>query len=92
MRTIHKFILQEETTLHLPEEAPICAVMVQHGKVCLWTEIVVGAPTIERHFQIFPTGGCIPFDTPEATYLYLGTVLMENGFLVWHIYEKINIT
>ena len=84
MKTVYKFQLSPgRTTLNLTAEAKILHVAEQYNGVCLWAELDTDAPGFSRSFCPVPTGGEVPYDSKG----FVGTVLMMNGSLVYHIYE-----
>ena len=84
MKTVHKFQLSPGlTTIGLPEGAKVLHVAEQYTNVCIWVELDVGEAPLNRCFYTVPTGGEVPHDYKR----FIGTVLMMNGCLVYHIYE-----
>lgn len=53
-------------------------------RICVWCEVDPDAPAEYRTFAIRGTGH--PFDAADAG-VYLGTVHMASGALVFHVYE-----
>ena len=84
MKTVHKFQLSPGlTTIGLPEEAKVLHVAEQYNNACIWVELDVGEISFNRNFYTVPTGG----EVPHSNKGFIGTVLMMNGSLVFHIYE-----
>jgi len=85
-RVIHKYELEplEEKVLVLPVGSVVVYVGNQLGKLMMWVQKPVAFETIcvERKFFVFGTGhkiiGCSN---------HIGSVIMNHGDLVWHIYE-----
>lgn len=86
MKTIHKFILEQEVMqdIELPEDAEILTVQNQNEKICLWAMLDPAAPKIHRTFAVFGTGWRI---TTNAKLRYIGTVQLDGGALVSHVFE-----
>lgn len=89
MRTVHKFNLNlGETTIDLPLSAKPVYVGEQYGQLQLWVETMLGEPTFERHYRVFGTGH--PIDDFEGLEIsYVGTVIMDGGAFVAHVYQAV---
>lgn len=85
METIWKFELPLQTTikLNLPKGAKFAAVQVQHDTVCVWYQVNPQNPIKERPLYLVGTG----LTVPEGT-TYLGTVQLNDGHLVLHVFEN----
>lgn len=85
MKTIHKYTLDVvgERTIQMPENAEFLSVQVQHGEICMWFLVDTGEAEISRKFTVIGTG----WEMPNQAVQHLGTVQMEGGSLVWHIFE-----
>lgn len=80
---IFKYALSPEGgDVMLPVGARILAVRDQANQVCLWAEVVPGAPLMTRRFRVIPTGGDVPVDGT-----YIGTFFPVDGVFVFHVYE-----
>jgi hypothetical protein len=84
MRTIHKYELFPETVLDIPRGATVLSVQVQREKPYLWAEVDTSNELTKRKFIGVGTGHTIP---SEARLSFIGTVQLEGGALVFHIYE-----
>lgn len=86
MKKILKYPLQitDDQTVVMPEGAQILTVAIQHGKVTLWALCPETRKVQPRKIEIFGTGNPIP----NGTRTYIGTVLMDGGQLVWHVFER----
>lgn len=72
--------------LELPASASILSVMTQRGRIVLYALVDESEiETRERSIEIFGTGHPV-LDNVRRD--YLGTVVQENGDLVWHIFER----
>ncbi len=88
-KTIFKFpinTLAESQNILMPRGGIIRSAQYQSGILCLWAEVDRLAPMEDRFIEIFGTGHAIP----EADRTFIGTV--QQGSLVWHIYELHHLT
>ena len=82
-RVIWKFILTPGEPTRMPEGARIISVHAQRDDVCLWAEVEPDAAVMRRRFLVVPTGAPVP----RGAAAFLGTVLLKEGALVFHIYS-----
>lgn len=92
MRSIYKYDIVETKDSII--EGPITKLLhvgVQHNSIKVWAEIDTNAPI--RKFQIIPIGTGWNLDSARAdkqsildTHTYMGTVMLANGNLVFHVY------
>lgn len=92
MRSIYKYDIVE--AMDGIVEGPITKLLhvgVQHNSIKVWAEIDTNAPI--RKFQILPIGTGWNLDSTRAdkqsildTHTYMGTVMLANGNLVFHVY------
>jgi hypothetical protein len=68
-------------TVEIPAGATIVHVGIVREAIHIWARVNPEAATIERRFQVLPTGA--PFDPADGQ--YVGTVIDEP--LVWHVFE-----
>ncbi len=80
MRTIHKYGLGASK---MPGNAKIISTGIQEGEVFYWAEVDTDQPIVTRLVGATPTGGKIP----EGA-VHVGTILTDFGKLVWHIYDR----
>lgn len=71
-------------TLELPKYANILHIAEVNGTIYLWARVDPEAPMVQREFRIFATGQDLPNDN---NILYLKTIIMHGGALVWHLFE-----
>lgn len=65
------------------------AVQDQGGLPCLWFQVDPNVETETRTFRMVTTGEV--FKEPEGSrYLYCGTVQIQNGTYVVHVYEEVS--
>jgi hypothetical protein len=83
MKRIFKYELAIEHSqlIEMPAKARILSVGNQGDQVCLWAEVDPDSPTLERRVLIAGTGHA----TPPGE--FIGTVLTNDGSLVWHVYD-----
>ena len=92
MRSIYKYDIVEAKDGII--EGPITKLLhvgAQHNSIKIWAEIDTNAPI--RKFQILPLGTGWNLDTGRTdkqcvldTHTYMGTVMLANGNLVFHVY------
>jgi hypothetical protein len=92
MRSIYKYDIVEAKDGII--EGPITKLLhvgVQHNSIKVWAEIDTNAPI--RKFQILPIGTGWNLDSARVdkqsildTHTYMGTVMLANGNLVFHVY------
>jgi hypothetical protein len=64
---------------------PLC-VQMQYGKPTMWMMVPIKEPQTERRrFMWITTGSHIPLDA--AHLIYIGTIQLENGAFVHHLFE-----
>tara|TARA_R110001599_G_scaffold48928_1_gene140153 strand:- start:175 stop:438 length:264 start_codon:yes stop_codon:yes gene_type:complete len=86
MRTIHKTVLKLEDSqlVSLPKEAKILKVGEQYSKICIWYETDTNIEEKEdKTIIVVGTGHSIPQNAKK----YLGTVFLNRGQFVFHVYE-----
>lgn len=88
VQTIHKYAINTlADTYKLPKGAQILCVQVQHGRPYMWALVDPAAPMVARGIVVYGTG----FDVPRrnaAVEHYIGTVQLNDGGLVWHIFDR----
>jgi len=88
MRTIWKFDLQvsDKVTIEMPKGAVILSIQVQHGIAKMWAEVITDMPKVKRTFETIGTGR----EIAPGPMTYIGTYMIYDGSLVYHVYERIN--
>lgn len=73
----------------MPNGAEILAVHVQKNEPCIWALVDSEQPLQARFFDIFGTGHMIspPLETLERK--YIGSFQLQQGQLVFHVFESI---
>lgn len=89
MKKIWKYELPTvagSTSIEMPFGANILTVQEQHNKPCLWIEADTSAGMRAKYFTLVETG---KVKDPEYGYKYIGTVQLDGGSYVLHVYERI---
>ena len=92
MRSIYKYDIVEAKDGII--EGPIIRLLhvgIQYNSIKVWAEVDTNAPV--RKFQILPLGTGWNLDSGRAdkqcvldTHTYMGTVMLANGNVVFHVY------
>lgn len=89
MTTVWKFKLtlnRDGLSLTLPEGSKILSVHEQRGDICLWVQVDTEVKIHQRRsFEVYGTGHLIP----EGDRTFLGSVFMDGGAFVFHVFEKL---
>jgi len=56
-------------------------------RMFLWAAVDPAAPPVNREFEVYPTG-LTSLQPPVDELMHLDTVLMHNGTLVFHVFER----
>lgn len=84
MKQIWKFQLDDYTqTIIADKNWKPLSVHVQHGSPCLWALVDTEALRIQHRVEIVGTGRNAD---SVAGMKFLGTFLLENGMLVFHVF------
>lgn len=84
---IWKFVLRPGVVeLDMPIGARTLTVHEQRGQCCLWAEVNIKMPATKRQFEVYGTGRPLE-NLTDSIRRYVGTVYMDGGELVWHVYE-----
>lgn len=75
--------LKDRTSVWLPVGATILSIQEQHGQVCLWARVDPAAPQELRMFRVAGTGHVLG----PCVGKHVGTVMLDGGRLVLHIFE-----
>lgn len=85
--TIWKYQLEldDEQVVMMPRHSKIIACQVQNDQICLWARVNSKQPTLDRRvIRIVGTG----HPCEEVSLEHLGTVQMEGGRLIFHVFEN----
>lgn len=85
----YNFEIKDVVTIEMPKGAEIVAVDTQFGKPTLWALVNPDAEAENRVLRIFGTGHPIKGNnwTLGASVKYLGTFQVQDGQLVFHVFE-----
>jgi hypothetical protein len=80
---VHKFELAitDRQIINLTPDAELLHVAVQRGKLCLWARVSPSLASVKREIIIHGTGHAV------GRYPHVGSVLMADGELVWHVFD-----
>lgn len=89
-RAIWKYVLEPDTTITMPKGAEMLSVHAQsNASVCLWALVETDTlQTEKRRFAVYATGEKIPETEYVMIKKFLGTVLLHDGLLVFHAFER----
>lgn len=85
-KTIWKFPLDitDLQPVRMPQGAQILSVQMQYDRLVLWAVVDPEAKGELRTIEIIGTGNLVN----PASRQFIGTVQMNGGLLVWHIFER----
>lgn len=88
MKTIYKYPvpLTDDFTLDLPKGAKVLTVQMQHGEPQLWVLVDPENYTVKRSFRLVGTGHSVP----TVGIWYINTFQLDNGSVVFHLFEYQN--
>jgi len=91
MNVVHKYPLQitVEQTVQMPVTAHVIHADAQHGTPTLWAIHSDPAASEPRRFYIFGTGHQFERTIDGHHLGHRGSVLLQNGGLVLHIFEAV---
>lgn len=82
---IYKYPLHPNGVNHLPSGAKILSVQTQYNTPCVWALVDSTKQVVEHFFEVVPTGSAP--SSPDLE--FLGTVQLDGGNLVFHIFHRI---
>jgi hypothetical protein len=88
MKTVWKFELELKDGIQeviIPQYSQIVAVGNQYNEVVFWAEVQTNNKKVVRRFIVHGTGH--PITYPTETYIGTVSTMINNNYLVWHIYE-----
>ena len=91
MKTIWKYQIppQDFITIEMPKNAKILSFHTQNDIPCIWVLVNSDAPKEPRTLLLRGTGH--PIKIASECLKYIGSTLMMNDSLVWHLFEWINL-
>ncbi len=72
------------TEIETYEEAEFMSIQMNFGQPTMWFKVDTTKPKQKLKFRIFATGEEIP---EEDNFVYYGTLQINRGEWVWHIFE-----
>lgn len=89
MQTVWKFVLTlvDRPVVEMPAGAQVLSVAVQGDQVCLWARVDPDEPKELRHFRCLGTGHAFSEADQDTLGRFVGTVLLMDGGLVFHLFE-----
>ena len=90
-KTIWKYQLEpiDNQDIEMPFNSKILTIQTQQEKPCLWALVDPSEKTEKRHIEIFGTGHPIHYDIGDTERNYIGSYQLENGALVFHVFENL---
>jgi hypothetical protein len=90
MKSIYKYTLRatDEQVVELPYGARILSVANQRENMCLWALVNTEQARTERRIIVIKGTGHSAEDIMSND-IFLGTVLLHNGDLVFHVFEGV---
>ena len=87
MSVIYKYPLKEQGIqyIEMPQGAVIVHVGNQFGKICLWAIVDPTAPAAKHGICIVGTGTV--FQNQNSEMQHLGTVHLQDGVVMFHVFE-----
>lgn len=79
--------LEESQLIAFPEGSEILSAHNQNGKLCIWYKFNFQNRNSFRHREICVRGTGHDFE--DVNLEFIGTVLLESGSLVLHVFERI---
>lgn len=88
MRNIYKYevVIDDQFEVSLPRNAVFLSVQLQHGVPQMWWLVDPNVAAHPRKFRVRGTGHQFQ-ENPHETEAHLGTFQMNNGNLVWHLFD-----
>ena len=89
-KTIWKYPLHptDIQSISMPKGAVILSCQIQYTGMCIWAIVDPSQEKEERCIEIIGTGNPAP-DTFNVERVFIDTVQMHAGDLVWHVFERI---
>jgi hypothetical protein len=75
--------ISDALLIQMPKRAKVLTVQVQHGQPQLWALVDDDGSSVPRAFKWFGTGHSVERTAGN----YVGTVQLEGGALVFHLFE-----
>ncbi len=91
MKTIWKYEvpIKDSFSIQIPEGGKILSLQTQKGTPYIWILVDQSRRNEQRNFRYFGTG--FPIENPiDSNLLYIGSVLIQDEVLVFHLFEERN--
>ena len=79
--------IKDRVEVMMPVRSRVLSVGNQRETLCLWAIVEPGGAMVKRTFMIKGTGHPYDFRDTAHPAEFLGTVLMHEGALVWHVFD-----
>lgn len=79
----YKLLIEDEQIINLPIKSQILCVQVQRGQPCLWVKLNPTEKLAPRVIYTHGTG----HEVGEQAYNYIGTYQLNDGMLVFHVFD-----
>ncbi len=89
-KTIWKYTLDpvDIQTLKMPEGSVILSCQLQKVDMCIWAIVDPLRKKVERYIEVIGTENNVN-ETVNVKRIFIDTVQMHGGDLVWHVFERI---
>jgi hypothetical protein len=88
MHSIWKYVVNlGATTVSMPIGAKVLTVAMQYESLCVWALVDPLADREVRRFMVFGTGH--PIEVPDTRLIYVGTIQLQGGAFIGHVFEVI---
>jgi hypothetical protein len=85
-KEIWKYRLSQNAAFDMPQGAKVLSAKSQYNQLYIWALVDPDAPKEKRFFQVHGTGHRI---NNSENLKYVGTALIENDSLVFHVFERV---
>ena len=86
MKTIYKYPVKvdDEQIIQMPDDSEILSIQYQYGRPYIWAMVDTDKPSIPRKFGLVGTGHpCERLNNAK----YVGSFQMQNGALIFHLFD-----
>ena len=89
---IWKYILKDQSAqlIKMPSGYEILTVQVQESITCIWVRVIPKNTKVLVSIEIYGTGFIIPSENGRDR-RYIGTYQMNDGSLIFHVFEDRSI-
>lgn len=89
-KQIWKFEIDKNNIIiEMPKDAEILTVQPQNGQICIWALVTPDNVKESRYFEVYATGHTIRYDMGVER-KYIGTIQIDGGSWVWHLFERLD--